>query len=177
MNAKDPLAIYLNDHYAAAAGGVALIRRIARTHDGDVGTELNRLADEISADRDILRQLMRRLAIGVSRYKSIGVWFAEKVARLKANGRIIRRSPLSSVIETEGMLTGVHAKAAGWRLLRAVAERDSRLDPAEFDALIARAEDQIRSLEQIRIAMALKVFGVAYPTPGIARSEAGAHTP
>ncbi|HEY5853683.1 MAG TPA: hypothetical protein VIW24_06420 [Aldersonia sp.] len=172
MKTKDSLAIYLNDHYAGAAAGVALIERIARAHDGPVGAESNRLAAEITADRNVLRQLMRHLGIGVSRYKMIGGWLAEKVARLKSNGRIIRRSPLSSVIETEGMLTGVHAKAAAWRLLRAVAEHDTRLDPAEFDALVARAEDQARSLEQLRITMALDVFG----RHGTAASAVGGST-
>jgi hypothetical protein len=41
----------------------------------------------------------------------------EKAARLKLNGHLLARSPLSSLEELEMLRLGVEGKAAGWRTL------------------------------------------------------------
>ena len=75
-------------------------------------------------------------------------------ARLKFNGRLLARSPLSSLEETEVLKLGVDGKAAGWRTLRVLAGRDSRLDAQRLDELIARADRQSGELEALRAAIA-----------------------
>ena len=80
----------------------------------------------------------------------------EKAARLKPNGRLLRRSPLSDLIELEGLLLGVQGKAAGFRTLRRLA--DTRLQAGTLDELIARAEQQVNTLEQLRIHTATHVL-------------------
>lgn len=153
------LGIYLNDHFAAAKGGLDLARRLVKSHQGtEAQAELERVRDEIAEDREALRQFMRVLGVPVSRYKSAGTWLAEKVGRLKTNGRLVSRSPLSSVVELEAMFVGVHAKAAGWRALRAVAEHESRLDAAKLDELISRAAWQADTLEKLRLRAADEVL-------------------
>ena len=97
---SSPLAIYLNDHLGGAAAGLELARRIARTHQGmPAGEPLARLAVEIAEDRDALLRIMRALGVRVQRYKVVVGWVTEKAGRLKPNGRLLRRSPLSSVVE------------------------------------------------------------------------------
>ena len=85
-------------------------------------------------------------------------WAGEKAARLKLNGRLLTRSPLSSLEETELLRLGVEGKAAGWRTLRVLAERDSRLDAGRLDELIARAARQSGELEDLRTGIAEQVF-------------------
>jgi hypothetical protein len=97
---------------------------------------------------------MRRLGIPVRQYKVIGGWIAEKVGRAKLNGRLLSRSPLSSIIELEGLRLGVLGKGSGWRLLRSLADSEPRLDPAALDDLIARADRQAAELEELRLAAA-----------------------
>jgi hypothetical protein len=53
---------------------------------------------------------------------------------------------------------GVEGKAAGWRTLRAVAERDSRLDTGQLDELLARAARQSDELESLRVSIAAQVL-------------------
>ncbi|MGZ4633244.1 MAG: hypothetical protein ACXV2G_11335, partial [Actinomycetes bacterium] len=77
----------------------------------------------------------------------------------KLNGRIVGRSPLSSLIELEALVLGVHGKAACWRTLRVVAEHDDRLSPSQLDELTARAARQSAELEDLRRAVAAEVFG------------------
>ena len=146
----DLLGIYLSDHFAGATGGVSLIRRIAESHDGEARTELTRVAHDIEDDRTALREIMRRVGAEPRHYKAAGAWVGEKLARLKSNGRLFRRSGLSSVLELEAMQLGVEGKAALWLALRLLADNDDRLDQAALDELRARAESQIAILERLR---------------------------
>ena len=150
------LEIYLNDHLGGATMGVELFRRASRSAQGSVKTQLQELTTEVERDRESLRTLMGTLAVPVHRYKVVGGWVLEKAARLKPNGRLLRRSPLSDLIELEGLLLGVQGKAAGFRTLRRLA--DTRLQAGTLDELIARAEQQVNTLEQLRIHTATHVL-------------------
>jgi len=154
------LSIYLNDHLAAASAGVELARRAAASHDGfTAAPTLHDLAEELAADRDALLELMGSIDVPVRTYKVYLGWAAEKIGRLKLNGRIVRRSPLSTLVELEGLAVAVHAKMAGWRTLRAVADSDDRVDARRLDGLIARAHRQADTVEQLRVSAAATLFG------------------
>jgi hypothetical protein len=153
------LGIYLNDHLAGSTSGVELARRIARRHRGSlVGAAFERLSAEIAEDRIALLQMMMALGIPARRYKVLAGWALEKVGRLKLNGRLLRTSPLSSVIEFESMRLGVQGKEAGWRVLRLVADQERRLDPDRLDRLQARARQQADEIEELRMRAAAEAF-------------------
>jgi hypothetical protein len=153
------LGIYLNDHLAGATAGLELVRRMAGAHHGGPsGPTLRRLATEIADDRTVLLDVMRALRIPVRRYKVAGGWMAEKISRLKLNGRLLRRSPLSSLVELEALQIGVEGKAAGWRALRLLATGPGRLDADQFDHLIKRATEQAAAVEELRLEAAAAVF-------------------
>jgi len=63
----------------------------------------------------------------------LGGWVLEKAARCKPNGRLFRRSPLSNLIELEGLLLGVQGKAADFRALRRLADTDTRHPTPDTD--------------------------------------------
>ncbi len=115
---------------------------------------LQRLAADITQDRRALLQLMAVLGVPVRRSKLSAAWAAEKAARLKLNGSLLSRSPLSSLKELEMLRLGVEGKAAGWRTLRALADADSRLDRDTLDELMARAREQAGLLEELRVRAA-----------------------
>ena len=152
------LGIYLNDHLAGATGGLELFRRAARSQPPPAKQELERLAAEVAQDRAALRGLMRAVGVPERRVKVIGGWMAEKAGRLKLNGRVWSRSPLSDLVELEALVLGVQGKGAGFRALRTVAADDGRLDPAELDRLADRAERQASTLEELRLAAAHRAF-------------------
>lgn len=151
------ISIYLNDHLAGAAGGIELARRAARQH-GRSRSVLNDVAHEIEADRSELLAIMAALDVPVRKYKRAATWALEKLGRLKLNGRIFRRSPVSDVLEVEALRLAVEGKAAGWLLLRRLAEQDHRLDPDQLDRLIERAARQAEVLETLRISTADETF-------------------
>jgi hypothetical protein len=101
---------------------------------------------------------MTTLGIKIRGYKMFAAWAGEKAGRLKFNGHLLTRSPLSDLEETEMLRLGVEGKAAGWRTLRAVAERDSRLDTGQLDELLARAARQSDELESLRVSIAAQVL-------------------
>ena len=157
------LKTYLNDHLAGSTGGRDLLRRAAKTHSSDpLGPELAELAEEVSQDRESLRRIMRTLRVPQQPAKIALGWAAEKLGRLKPNGRVVNRSPLSDVLELEAMRLGVEGKASCWRTLRALTATDDRLDRAFLDQLLQRAWRQADVLEALRTSTAVEVFG---PSP------------
>lgn len=147
---SDLLAIYLNDHLAGATVGVELARRARGSNEGTaLGDFLAAIAIEIEEDRDTLQDVMAAVGAGRDRLKVTGAWAGEKVGRLKLNGSLLGYSPLSRVVELEGLRLGVEGKACLWRMLRELA--DPRLSAVDFDALLARAERQRDDLERHRL--------------------------
>jgi len=154
------LGIYLNDHIALVTAGVELARRFARAEGEWAGNgKLDRLAEELAEDRDALVDMMRTLGEPA---RPTGRWagrLLEKAGRLKLNGRLLNRSPLSRVVELEGLRLGVEGKVAAWRTLRARAAVDPRLDADRLDDLIANGRSQATRLERLRARAVAELFG------------------
>jgi hypothetical protein len=154
------LAIYLNDHYAGSTAGVELARRARAGNEGNgLGGLLNRLADEIEEDRSTLAAVME--AVGVKRdpLKPRLAWAGEKLGRLKLNGQLTGQSPLSRVVELEGLELGITGKASLWRALGELA--DPRLEAFDFESLAERARRQREELEPHRVAAVREAFAGA----------------
>ena len=140
--------MYLRNHEAAARAGQDLIRRTAASQGRrPYGENLRRLVVESQEDLDALHGLMRRLGVGADRLGGAALQLGERVGRLKPNGRLVRRSLVSNLVEIEGVLGDLQLKAASWRALLAagVADRDE-LDVAD---LLARAERQLERLTTV----------------------------
>lgn len=80
--------------------------------------------------------------------KRIGAHLAEKLGRLKPNGQLRGYSPLSRVLELEGLGLGITGKLRLWRLLAEV--EDASLRGFDFDALAVRAENQRHKVEELQ---------------------------
>jgi hypothetical protein len=161
------LNIYLNDHYLGANGGVALAHRIAKAQSQTaVGPDLTVLSKDIESDLSSLVFLMKRLEVPIQKWRGPLGAAAEKAGRLKFNGHILSRSPLSSVVELEALLAGVEGKRCGWRTLHRLAQNDDRLDSQELDTLINRSLAQTEVLERVRSWAIDEAFTAsATPTP------------
>jgi hypothetical protein len=153
------LGIYLRDHYAASAGGVALARRALGANHS--------LTVEIAHDRETLERLMRKLGIAPNRLKVGLVRLAEGAGRLKLNGRIFGHSPLSDVVELETLVVGVRAKEALWTALR---RADAGGGDFDFEKLIESARAQAVELEALRLGAVARAFCGA--TSGAPRGSA-----
>jgi hypothetical protein len=155
------LGVYLNDHLAGATAGLELARRMAAgARPGtETATVMTGLVSDIAADRSALIAIMTALGVKIRGYKVFAAWAGEKAGRLKLNGHLLSRSPLSGLEEAEMLRLGVEGKAAGWRTLRALAQHDHRLGTGQLDELLARASQQSGRLEDLRVTTAEQVFG------------------
>jgi len=151
------LKIYMQDHLAGATAGLELAHRSASANEGSpMGEFLARLAEEIAEDRDILAEIMDSLDVPQDKVKNAMGWGAEKLGRLKPNGQLTGYSPLSRIVELEGLTVGVRGKLSLWENLRAtfgeeVADRN-------LDGLIARANGQLEGLTEHRTEAARVAF-------------------
>jgi hypothetical protein len=143
------LSIYLNDHLAGATAGVELAKRARSSNEETpLGESLDRLAREIEEDRETLLRLMEELGVGRDRIKQKAAWSAEKLGRLKLNGQIIGYSPLSRLVELEGLALGVTGKLEMWEALRHTL---GQVDGFDFESLAERARRQASELERLRL--------------------------
>ena len=158
-DAEKRLDIYLNDHRAGSVAGLELARRLAGSNEGtEFGPPLAQIADEIEADVGELENVMNRLGVSQDRFKQAGSWLGEKVGRVKLNGQLLGYSPLSRLIELEGLKLGVRGKLALWTALKATLEGDPRVSAVDFDMLRERAKEQAATLEELRLRAAVIAF-------------------
>ena len=162
--AIDHLETYLQDHRAGAEAGSNLARRMHEENEGTQYEEfLDHFADEIAEDVVVLEQLMERFGVDRSTFKEAGAKLGELVGRLKPNNELLGYSPLSRVLEFEGLRAGVQGKLGLWDSLMEIAPDDERLDPEEMAQLIIRAESQLKGLRVHHRLAAREAFG---PSPG-----------
>lgn len=160
------LAIYLNDHLAGAAVGVGLAQRARDSNRDDAvfGPPLAQICAEIEADRETLVRLMERLGVPRSPVKPVLGWAGEKLGRLKLNGQLRGYSPLSRLVELEGLALGIAGKENLWRALKRTID-----EPAGFDfaALAARAAGQRERIEGLRLSAASLALPGSLPAQGL----------
>ena len=112
------------------------------------------VAEQIARDREALEGVMRQLSIAPSAIKTGVVRVAECAGRLKLNGTLFKRSPLSSVVELETLVVGVRAKEALWTALQ---KADIRVED-DLEALAESARGQGAELEALRLRAAARAF-------------------
>jgi hypothetical protein len=154
------LSIYIEDHHALLGAVLARAGRLVAS-DSHLpgGTTLREVCDVLADDREALRALMGTLGATPSAPKSLLAGVAERLGRLKPNGWLLERSPLSRVVELDALRTALRDDAALWRALCAVAETDRRISAADAMTRLSRAERHAEAVERMRVAAAVAALG------------------
>lgn len=153
MQASSLLAIYLNDQLALGVLWREVAQRAERENAGtDLGAMLTRVAAGIAEDVETFRSIMSRLEVRPNPAKTGAAVVAERLGRLKLNGRVRGYSPLSRFIELDFLAMGIDGKKLLWTTLADLAGLRERLPDVDFDALVARAEEQRADVEPFRAA-------------------------
>jgi hypothetical protein len=151
------LASYLNDHLAGSVGALELLEHWAQLHDGKrLGNFFRDIEEEIRADQEKLREVMRSLGIEESNVRKAGAWVAEKAGRARLIIAGDEPGRLGLVLTLEGIIMGVTGKKLMWRSL--VAANLTQLYGCDFEELQRRAEQQIERIEAERMRAVLEVF-------------------
>ena len=151
------LRTYLQNHEAAARAGIDLCRRAAHHQRAQPhGPQLADLCAPIVDDRERLLMIMRSVRVAPNPLLGAVLQMGERVGRLKPNGRVLRRAPLSDLIEIEALTDAVSAKRAGWYALAAASPRVPVT--RQVSELITRADDQLDRLRTIHASVAARVL-------------------
>jgi hypothetical protein len=141
------LAIYLRDHHALLVALHELANRLgAAGRTDDQRAFADALRQTAAEDLASLEAFLRRLDSAPSRARHAAVWTAEKVGRLKLNGRVLRPSPLSAVTELEGCRLLLESNRALWAGLAQL-----EVGPPEAVDRTRRAEQLLATAEQLRL--------------------------
>ena len=150
----------MNDQLALGVVWREVARRSERSNRGtELGAALARIAAGIAEDVATFEQLMERLGISRSRVKPSLALVAERLGRLKLNGRVREYSPLSRFAELDVLAMGLEGKKILWANLRDLAGVGERLPDVDFDHLIERAASQRAELEPFRVRAGREALG------------------
>lgn len=164
MSRANLLRIYLRDHHAAAVAGAELAKRSAKSNAGTrFEPLLNDLRDEAQEDLRSIEAIMTRLGISRAKGKDGALWMAEKLGRFKLNGSLTTYSPLSRVVEFEGLSLNARANKGVWTALKDLEHPD--LDRDELERLEMRADDQERRIAEARREAVLLAFATNASRP------------
>ncbi|SDH05152.1 Carbon monoxide dehydrogenase subunit G [Lentzea fradiae] len=97
---------------------------------------------------------MHEVGVESRPHKAAIGWLSEKAGRLKLNGRVLGRSPLTDVVELEGLRLGIEAKSAMWRTLRKL----QSFDEDRIDRLARRAAEQAELVDRYRVRRVPQAF-------------------
>jgi UDP-glucose 4-epimerase len=146
---RELLGLYLSDHLTGATAGLGRIERMVRDY-GDLPqhAELAELSAQIRRERELYVRLLGELGLPRRRHRQLLAGVAERLGRLKLNGRVVSRSPLSVVLETELMRSAVVGKLGGWQTLEEHAG-ELGLDPQQFHDLGELVQRQLATLDRL----------------------------
>ncbi len=152
MDGSRLTAIYLEDHHALLVGAEQLARRVlGETKDDELRGFLTGLLPELDDDREAVERLLDTLGRRPSRLKDGGAWLGEKAGRLKLNGNARGYSPLSRLVELEGLALALAGNRALWRALAHAGPEEGREDAG---ARASRSDERIDRAEQLRLVAA-----------------------
>jgi hypothetical protein len=157
--ATDHLAVYLNDHLAGSVAALELIEHLAKNYpDTTLERFFAELHADISADQDVLRDLLHTFGAKESTIRKAGAWLAEKVGRAKFGLEENEVSGTGLLEALEGLAMGITGKQLLWRALAAAAETVPQLAGLDYAKLEQRAIEQRDRVEQKRLAAAREAF-------------------
>ena len=141
------LRIYLRDHEAASVGGLQLFRRCCKANRGTAyAAELQRLTEDVRANRDALRRICQMFGVEYSTLGRAAAYAGATLGRIKMNGRVFKYSPLSRVIELEALSSGVMSQLRLWESLVRLSAVEGRLDQVELSRHVTEASGQLDAL-------------------------------
>lgn len=154
----DQLGHYLRIHLIGASAGIELFGRGESFPDQQTRETLRAIRAELHDERSWLLRFADSLGHRRAPLVELAVKAGERVGRLKPNGHLTQRTPLTDVVDLEAMLTAVRGKRAGWESLLACADSLGAGTVDELRSLRDQADRQIDQLDALHAAAAHAAF-------------------
>jgi hypothetical protein len=153
------LSKYLNDHLAGSVAALELVEYLSKNYpDTTLETFFAELHADISADQDVLRDLLNTFGAKESSVRKAGAWIAEKFGRAKLNLDEHQVKGVGLLEALEGLVLGITGKGLLWRALSAASQVMPQLKGPDYAELEQRAVAQRNRVEEKRLAAARTAF-------------------
>ena len=153
------LAVYLNDHLAGSVAAIELLDHLIKTHEGQpLAKFFADLRNDVTADQEVLRKLLKKFKAGESPIRKAGTWLAEKFSRVKMQASGEKVGELGLVQALEVLVLGITGKQLLWRSLSATIGNSPLLIEMDLEQLEERAIEQIERVEAKRLEAAREAF-------------------
>lgn len=152
---RDGLITYLNDHLAGSVAALELLDHLIRLQSGTAGERaLAAVRTEVQEDQQTLQSLLHEMGGKESRVRQAAAWLTEKLGQAKLRLDDPGSGELQLLEALEALALGIQGKASLWRALAAASAHLPQVRPLDFAALEARAEDQFRRVDALRLQTA-----------------------
>jgi hypothetical protein len=152
LDAADPrlVGVYLNDHLAGSVAGSRRFELTAETlRRTPVGPRIAEIAREVAEEREELRDIIVQLDAATQNVaKQALAWTGERLARLKASPRQVRRSPMRTLLEVELLRSALVGKLGVWQVLEDLGD-GLGLDVPRMRELRLRTVRQIATMDAV----------------------------
>ncbi len=153
------LATYLNDHLAGSVAAIELLDHLIKTYEGKpLGNFFTELREDVSADQEVLRKLLKKFNAKESALRKTGAWIIEKLGRAKTQIAGEKVGEMGLVQAFEVLVLGITGKQLLWRSLSATFGSSPLLKGVELEKLEERAIEQIERVETKRLDAAREAF-------------------
>ena len=149
----DYLVIYLQDHDALLAAAIQLAQR-HKEHSQTIAPHiLEPMRDHLHQERQALHRIMKSQGVSQGVLTDTLAWLGERLGRLKLNGHLLTRSPLSEVTELEALTLCAQARTMFWEGLTKVEAFGQMKEPVNSFVVNAGADTaQCASLHAMAVA-------------------------
>lgn len=162
-SAGEQFTIWLNDHRALISGEIALTRRCRSANEGTgLGHHLTGHLGAVTVDRDVLDAVIEHIGGSVDHVKTVAAMAAERLGRFKLNGQLFGSSPLSRIIELEGLIAATGARTVLWQTTHNVEPIPNALAD-QIGERLAAANDQNDALRRHLDDATADAFDLARP--------------
>jgi hypothetical protein len=152
---RDGLITYLNDHLAGSVAALELLDHLIRLQPGTPGEQaLAAVRTEVEEDQQKLQSLLQEVGGKESRVRQAAAWLTEKLGQAKLRLDDPGSGDLQLLEALEALALGIQGKAALWRALAAASAHIPQVRRLDFAALEARAKDQFRRVDGLRLQTA-----------------------
>ncbi|GAA1748832.1 hypothetical protein GCM10009710_31100 [Aeromicrobium alkaliterrae] len=152
----DLLAHYVRIHLTGAAAGIELFGRGSDLDDEDARQVAADIREELREERTWLLAFADTIDAAEPVVAETVAKIGEKVGRLKPNGDLLHRTPLTDVIDLETMHDAVSGKVAGWEALLQL--DDEQVDRADLERLLAQGHSQLDRLRTLHRSAARRAW-------------------
>ncbi|MGY2746595.1 hypothetical protein [Arthrobacter sp. UYCu723] len=147
---SNSFSAYLHSHLMAASAGERLFEQAAKSWAGSpLGTELSRLAVEVSEDKAALQEICEQMHVDMPAYKKPLAWIGAHLAALDPLNPMHSPDGAAGQLELEALIAAVSGKVLLWKTLIVLTSTDLEIDQNRIQRLLDRAVGQIRDLEPL----------------------------